>query len=71
MSWKIAREQSGLVSYLNEFIFMNLPNEGFKISMFKCPKSEMSRQDCELELIYYFGYPFDSVPSSVSEIERY
>ena len=65
MSWKIAREQSGLVSYLNEFIFMNLSNEGFKISMFKRPKSEMSRQDCEIELIYYFGYPFDSVPSSV------
>ena len=71
MSRKIASEQSGLESYLNEVIFMNLPNEGFKISMFRCPKSEICRQYCEIELVYYFGNPFDSVPSSVSEIEKY
>lgn len=50
---------------------MNLSNEGFKISMFRCPKSEMSRQHCEIELIYYFSYLFDSIPSSVSEIDKY
>ena len=50
---------------------MNLPNEGYKISMFRCPKSEICRQGCEIELVYYFGNPFDSVPASVSEIEKY